>query len=71
MYVQVLKKVELYRSYVKSLGDLEDGDDVLSCSDNTSMMDTLIGPMNIDMDDYNPKRRKIELKARSRRDEAI
>ena len=49
--MQVLKKVELYRSYVKSLGDLEDGDDVLSCSDNTSMMDTLIGPMNIDADD--------------------
>ena len=44
MYVQILKKVELYRSYIKHLNEIEDDDDdIISCSD----MDTLIGPMSI------------------------
>ena len=70
----MLKKVELYRSYIKTLNEMEcDEDDNYSCSDNTSQIDSMIGtfiPEGYE-ESSNPRRRKLERKMRARHDEVI
>ena len=73
-YVQILKKIELYKVYVREMEDCLD-DDLMS--DDNTQIDTLIGTLpNLSQNsdsgiERGPKARKLERKALEKQQEAI